>query len=81
MKTFENIKEGLIYFKHLTYIFVLLLIFFIISVAGYMIIEGYNCIEAFYMTVISITTAGYMEVHPLSDAGRLFTSFVLLTNI
>lgn len=81
MKRLEKIKEGFIYFKRLSYIFSLLLIFFAISVVGYMIIEGYNFLDAFYMTVISITTAGYQEVHPLSDAGRLFTSFVLITNI
>lgn len=81
MRRLEKIKEGFIYFKHLVYIFLLLLFFFVISVVGYMIIEGYNFIDAFYMTVISITTAGYQEVHPLSNAGRIFTSFVLITNI
>lgn len=53
----------------------------IIGVAGYMLLENYNFVEAFYMTMITITTAGYMEVHPLSDAGRIFTSFFLVTNI
>jgi voltage-gated potassium channel len=81
MKRFDKIKEGFKYFRRLSYIFSLLLIFFAISVFGYMIIEGYNFLDAFYMTVISITTAGYQEVHPLSDTGRLFTSFVLITNI
>jgi len=81
MRRAEKIKEGLKYFRHLVYILILIFILFTISVIGYIIIEGYNFIEAFYMTVISITTAGYLEVHPLSDAGRLFTSFVLLTNI
>lgn len=33
------------------------------------------------MTMITITTAGYLEVHPLSDAGRIFTSLYLVTNI
>jgi voltage-gated potassium channel len=33
------------------------------------------------MTIISITTVGYGEVHPLSDAGRVFTIFLLVTNI
>lgn len=32
------------------------------------------------MTTISITTAGFAEVKPLSDAGRLFTIFLLLTS-
>jgi voltage-gated potassium channel len=52
-----------------------------IGVSGYIIIEGYTFIEAFYMTVITISTAGFMEVRPLTDAGRVFTSFLLITSI
>jgi len=36
--------------------------------------------EALYMTTISITTAGFQEVRPLSDPGRLFTMFLLITS-
>jgi voltage-gated potassium channel len=52
-----------------------------IGVSGYIIIEGYTFIEAFYMTIITISTAGFMEVRPLTDAGRVFTSFLLITSI
>ena len=37
--------------------------------------------DALYKTIISITTVGYGEIHPLSDAGRIFTIFLLVTNI
>jgi len=47
---------------------------------GYTIIEGYSFLEALYMTTISITTAGFDEVRPLSDEGKLFTIFLLLTS-
>jgi voltage-gated potassium channel len=47
---------------------------------GYIIIEGYSFLEALYMTTISITTAGFNEVRPLSNEGRLFTVFLLLTS-
>src|SRR5262249_47423501 len=40
---------------------------------GYVGIEGYSLLDAFYMTVITLTTVGYGEVHPLSPAGRGFT--------
>lgn len=43
-------------------------------------IEGFNFVEAIYMTTISVTTAGFTEVHPLSDAGRIFTIFLLITS-
>ena len=40
---------------------------------GYMFIEGWSLSEAIYMTIITITTVGYGEVHPLSHAGRIFS--------
>jgi voltage-gated potassium channel len=45
------------------------------------VIEGYTVFEALYMTIISITTVGFGEVHPLSDAGRAFTIFILIVTI
>jgi voltage-gated potassium channel len=48
---------------------------------GYMLVEGWSAWDAFYMTVISITTAGYREVHDLSRAGQLFTSALLIFGV
>lgn len=45
--------------------------------SGYVLIERWSAWDAFYMTMISITTAGYREVHPMSRAGELFTVLVL----
>jgi voltage-gated potassium channel len=53
----------------------------IFGTAGYMIIEGYSLMDAYYMTMITVTTVGFLEVHPLSDAGRIFTTILLVTNI
>jgi voltage-gated potassium channel len=50
------------------------------GIAGYMIIEKMNFLDALYMTTISITTVGYREVHPLSDAGKIFTVILLVTS-
>jgi len=44
---------------------------------GYMHIEGWSFGEAIYMTVITISTVGYGEVHPLSNAGRVFSIFLI----
>jgi len=43
-----------------------------------MLIEGYRFLDAVFMTIITITTIGYGEVHPLSDAGRIFAIFLIL---
>lgn len=45
---------------------------------GYVLIEGWNVIDAFYMSLTTIATVGFGEVHPLSTAGRLFTSTLIL---
>lgn len=48
---------------------------------GYTLIEGWTPWDALYMTVISVTTVGYREVHPLSRAGQLFTMIVLTVGV
>jgi len=59
---------------------VILLVIFTSGVIGYMLIEKFNLVEAIYMTTISVTTAGFTEVRPLSEGGRLFTVFLLITS-
>ena len=46
-----------------------------------MIIEGFSFFDAVYQTVTTITTAGFGEVEPLSDAGRAFTLFLIVVGI
>ncbi len=53
----------------------------VIGTIGYMLIERWNAWDSFYMTVITVTTVGYGEVHPLSQAGRAFTVVILLTGV
>ncbi len=48
---------------------------------GFQIIEGYPLFDAFYMTLITITTVGYQEIHQLSHAGRIFNSFLILFGV
>lgn len=49
--------------------------------AGYMTLERWPLLDALYMTLTTITTVGYMEVHPLSPTGRLFTMLVVVSGI
>jgi len=53
----------------------------VIGTIGLMLIDGYPAFDAFYMTLITITTVGYSEIHPLSHAGRVFNSFVILFGV
>jgi voltage-gated potassium channel len=65
-------------FRRFYFIAFLLLLIFSIGVGGFMIIENWNFFDSFYMTVITITTVGFGEIHPLSSVGRIFTSFLIL---
>jgi voltage-gated potassium channel len=48
---------------------------------GFIFIEHYSPFDAFYMTLITISTVGYAEVHPLSHAGRVFNSFLIFFGV
>ena len=49
--------------------------------AGYALVEGWSLWDAFYMTLTTITTVGYKEVHPLSGAGEVFTASVIVAGV
>ncbi|MBW1719520.1 MAG: potassium channel protein [Deltaproteobacteria bacterium] len=59
----------------------LLLGLWILGITGYVIIEDWNVFDAVYMTTISLTTVGYAEVHPLSQAGRIFTALLITLGV
>jgi voltage-gated potassium channel len=48
---------------------------------GYVEIEGWSPLDALYMTVLTVTTVGFGEVHPLSIGGRWFTMALALGGI
>jgi len=61
--------------------FLLLAISVTIGILGFMLIEDYSFNEAFYMTIITLSTVGFTEVKPLTEAGRIFASFYIIGNI
>ncbi len=68
--------------KKKLFLSVLLLIFInAFGVIGYMIIEGWNFRDSLFMTVITITTVGYGEVHDLTPAGEIFTIILLVVGV
>lgn len=69
-------------FRTKIYMAVFLLIILLgIGVVGFKSMSNYTWIDAFYMTVITITTVGFQEVHPLDDATKIFTIFLILTSV
>ncbi|HZD01281.1 MAG TPA: potassium channel protein [Actinomycetes bacterium] len=51
------------------------------GVAGYRVLEGWSLLDALYMTVITLSTAGFREVHPLSVRGQAFTISLILGGV
>lgn len=67
--------------KRLFFVFFLLIMVIIAGTFGYSYIEGWNILDSFYMTLITVTTIGYGEIHQLSMYGRMFTSVVIVTGV
>lgn len=51
------------------------------GVAGYMVLEKIDFIDALYMTIITLSTVGFREVTELSDGGKIFTIFLVVTSL
>jgi voltage-gated potassium channel len=52
-----------------------------LGTVGYVVIEGWTLFDALYMTVTTVTTVGFSEVHPLSTAGRAFTMVLVIVGV
>jgi voltage-gated potassium channel len=48
---------------------------------GYMVLEGWGALDSFYMTILTLSTVGYGEVHPLSPSGRLFSVALIVMGV
>ena len=68
--------SGKIYIPALIGFFVIL-----IGTVGYSLIEGWDVLDALYMTIITVATIGYGEVKPLSNTGRWFTLFIIVFGV
>lgn len=60
---------------------VLFLVVTVVGTAGYHFLEGWPWIDSLWMVAITLTTIGYGETHPLSDAGRLFTLGLIVSGV
>lgn len=59
----------------------LLLIVIAGGTAGYMLVEGWSAWDAFYMTVTTVATVGFREIHPLTFAGQVFTILLIFGGV
>jgi len=67
--------------RHLIFSVFLIVLIIILGVTGYMMIEGWNLLDALYMTVETLTTVGYNEVHDMTRMGRIFTILLICIGV
>jgi voltage-gated potassium channel len=71
----ENLRKRLIFSVSL----IILVVAF--GTTGYMVIEQWNFLDSIYMTVITLTTVGFKEIHDLSFSGKLFTIILIIGGV
>lgn len=58
-----------------------LILLLVAGTAGYMMIEGWPLLDSIYMTITTVATVGFGEIHPLSNTARVFTLFLIITGV
>lgn len=61
--------------------FSLLLFLIVFGTIGFNLIEDLNLVDAFYMTILSVSTVGFETVKPLSPEGKLFVSMLIIFSL
>ncbi|TVZ15128.1 potassium channel family protein [Maribacter sp. MAR_2009_72] len=59
----------------------LMLLVLAFGVIGYRFISDYSWVDAFYMTIITVTTVGFSEVRPMGADGKIFTVILIVTSV
>ncbi len=59
----------------------LLVLVLLFGVLGYRFLSGYTWVDAFYMTIITVTTVGFSEVRPLDVSSKLFTVALIVSSV
>jgi voltage-gated potassium channel len=67
--------------RHLKISVFVLAVLVTLGTAGYMGIEGWGLLDALYMTVITLSTVGFKEVHNLDSAGKVFTMLLIVFGV
>ncbi len=53
----------------------------LIGTVAYVILEGWSPIDALYFSVVTLATIGFGDLHPTTDASKLFTVLYILSGL
>lgn len=67
--------------KHFIISLLLSVMLIVFGTLGYMVVEGWGSLDALFMTIITLATVGYQEVHALSRAGQIYTIVLIFTGV
>jgi voltage-gated potassium channel len=67
--------------KHFLISLLLSIVLIAMGTTGYIVIEGWNLLDALYMTIITLATVGYGEVHAVSRIGQVYTIVLILSGV
>lgn len=67
--------------RRLQLAFLALIGIMVIGTIGYRLIEQWPILNAFYMTIITISAVGFKEIAPLTTKGRIFTIGLILIGV
>lgn len=63
------------------FIFGILAAILLVGTIGFVVIDGFTIFDAFYLTLVTITTVGYSEIGTLSQSGRVFNVGIIITGV
>ncbi|MGP8105721.1 MAG: potassium channel family protein [Desulfobaccales bacterium] len=74
-------RTGLITFRKILILIAILLALLLFGSLGFVWVEGWDFFDALYMTVTTLSTVGYGEVHPLSRTGKIYNMGLILVGM
>lgn len=67
--------------KHFVVSVLLSILLMVVGTGGYMAIEGWGALDSLYMTITTLATVGYGEVHPLTTLGRIYSILLIFLGV
>src|SRR4051794_6765061 len=68
-------------FHRILFVFGLMTVLLFLGATAFHVVEGWSFFDGFYMTLMTLTTVGFGEVHQLSAAGRVVASTVMMAGV